>query len=81
MNVVLCSKLTLQVEHLEVRDTVKLLTYSVTKPEIPEDRPFKMLTLKHKIGYNKTVDCIEMRVDKHDKMMVDHNADSEQARM
>jgi len=40
-----------------------------------------MLTLKRKIGYNETADCIETRVDKRDKMMVDHNADSEQARI
>ena len=52
----------------------------VTKPEIPKDRPFETLTLKRKIGYNETADCIETRVNKRDKMMVDHNADSEQAR-
>ena len=60
--------------------TLTLESAQVTKPEIPKDRPFEMLMLKCKIGYNETADCIKMRVDKCNKMMVDHNADSEQAR-
>jgi hypothetical protein len=53
----------------------------VAKPENPKDKPFETLTLKHKIGYNETTDCIETRADKCNKMIVDHNTDPEQGRM
>ena len=57
--------------------TFTMESAQVTKPEIPKDKPFETLMLKHKISYHETTDCIETRVDKHNKMIVDHNTDSE----
>ena len=85
MLTILHSLALLESKFTKVCESTAYLTFTmesaqVAKPENPKDKPFETLTLKRKIGYNETADCIKTRVDKHDKMIVDHNTDSEQGR-
>ena len=74
------SKFTKVCEQSTAYLTFTMESAQVAKPENPKDKPFETLTLKRKIGYNETADCIKTRANKRDKMIVDHNTDSEQSR-